>query len=142
MINIQEVKLKLYNRLKDSGWANVLKTFILSQDFDKILMKLIDITDSGRRFTPPLKTVFRAFEECTYEKLKVIILCPEPFNQYNVSDGIAFSCSNDNKSEFAIMFLKQIHDTVYKEQDYVYNKDLKRLSNQGVLLLNIHYTIS
>jgi uncharacterized protein (DUF1919 family) len=41
-IDLEEIKIKLYQKLKPSGWADVLKTFILSDDFIKYL-KEIDI---------------------------------------------------------------------------------------------------
>lgn len=142
MIDVQELKIKLYNKLKDSGWANVLKTFMLSQDFDNILLKLINLTENDKRFTPPLKTVFRAFEECPYEKLKVVMICPDPFNAFGIANGIAFSCPDSMQELGTATFLKGIQSTVYVGQDYVWEKDLKRLSNQGVLLINVPFTVT
>ena len=40
-IDLEEVKFKLYERLKPSGWGDKLKTFILSDEFDKILLFLL-----------------------------------------------------------------------------------------------------
>ncbi len=73
-VNIQEIKEKMYEKLKNSGWAEKLRIFILSSDFDKILENLLDLTRENKRFTPPLKHVFRAFEECPYSDLKVVII--------------------------------------------------------------------
>jgi len=73
-INLEEIKLKLVDRLQPSGWANKLRGFIQSSDFDKILETLYKLREDGKRFTPPLKQVFRAFEECPVNKLKVIMI--------------------------------------------------------------------
>lgn len=73
-IDLEEVKIKLYQNLKPSGWADVLKTFILSNDFDKILEELLKQSQDGKKFTPIVKYLFRAFEECPYADLKVVIL--------------------------------------------------------------------
>jgi uracil-DNA glycosylase len=73
-IDLDEIKLKLYEKLKPSGWGDKLKTFIMSEDFDKILKQLLKEAKANNRFTPPLKQVFRAFEECPYKDLKVIML--------------------------------------------------------------------
>lgn len=73
-IDLTEVRNKLYERLKPSGWADKLKGFILSDDFDKILKYLLKEAQQGRRFTPVLKQVFRAFEECPYEKTRIVLL--------------------------------------------------------------------
>ena len=71
---IQDLQMKLYERLKPSGWGAPLRTFILSEDFKIIIKALIEEVDEGFRFTPPLGQVFRAFEECPYRDLKLIII--------------------------------------------------------------------
>lgn len=73
-VNLDEIKAKLYEKLKPSGWGDKLKTFIMSDDFDKILRKLLAEVKDGQRFTPVLKQVFRAFEECPYKDLKVVMI--------------------------------------------------------------------
>lgn len=73
-INLEEIKLKLVERLRPSGWADKLKGFVQSSDFDKILETLYKLREDGKRFTPPLKVVFKAFEECPVNKLKVVMI--------------------------------------------------------------------
>lgn len=73
-VNLEEIKVKLIEKLKPSGWAVKLKGFVQSSDFDKILQTLYNLREEGKRFTPPLKQVFRAFEECPVSKLKVVII--------------------------------------------------------------------
>ena len=36
-INLEDIKLKLIDRLQPSGWSNKLRGFLQSTDFDKIL---------------------------------------------------------------------------------------------------------
>lgn len=73
-MTLQEIQLKIYDKLKPSGWADKLKTFILSAEFGVILQTLYNDVQAGRRFTPILKHLFRAFEECPYDKLKVVVV--------------------------------------------------------------------
>jgi uracil-DNA glycosylase len=144
-MTLQEVQVNLYERLKPSGWGAKLKTFLLSQDFLDILEYLYKESREGRNFTPVLKELFRAFEECPYDNLKVVIIGQDPYPGINVADGILFSCSHTQKEETHLQQLfDEIERTVYPEalptdEDYVhrndYNPDLKRWSNQGVLLL-------
>lgn len=139
-VNLEEVKNKLYEKLKPSGWGDKLKMFILSGDFDKILNTLLKEAKEGSRFTPPLKQVFRAFEECPYDKLKVVILGQDPYPQIGVADGISFSCSNDGKVQKSLQYIfKELENTVYPD-GYTWDPDLKRWSNQGVLMLNTALT--
>ena len=84
-IDIEEIKKKLYENLKPSGWHRVLRMFIFSSDFDNILLQLIKQTRDGKRFTPKVKQLFRAFEECPYTDLKVIIIGQDPYPQLGVA---------------------------------------------------------
>lgn len=139
-VNLNEIKNKLYENLKPSGWGDKLKTFILSDEFDLVLNTLLNEVKNDKRFTPVLKQVFRAFEECPLSDLKVIIIANEPNNNIYVSDGIAFSCSNLGIVEEPLKTIfKALESTVYKD-GRIPDPDLKRWSNQGILLLNTSLT--
>ena len=70
----QDYALKLYEMLKPSGWHDILKGFLLSQDFVNIIKTLESCVEDDKRFTPPLRQVFRAFQECPYDECKVIMI--------------------------------------------------------------------
>jgi uracil-DNA glycosylase len=140
-INLKDIQSKLYERLKPSGWADKLKGFLLSDEFYKILEALYKEAQEGKRFTPALKQLFRAFEECPYNELKVVMIGQDPYPYPNVADGIAFSCSNDKKIQASLRYIfKDIETNVYPNQGYTWDPDLARWSNQGVLLLNTALT--
>jgi uracil-DNA glycosylase len=139
-VDLDDIKLKLYEKLKPSGWGDKLKTFIMSEDFDIILRQLLKEAKQGNRFTPVVKQLFRAFEECPYKDLKVVMLGQDPYPQINSADGIAFSCSNLGKIEASLKFMyKELEDTVYTD-GFTWDPDLKRWSNQGILMLNCALT--
>ena len=104
-MNLEDVKLKLFEKLKPSGWDKVFKSFIFSSDFDEILTNLWNLTTIDKRFTPPIKDIFRAFEECPYDKLKVIIMTPDPYPQLGIADGIAFSCSKTDNLQASLRYI-------------------------------------
>ena len=137
-INLQEIKDKLYDKLKGTGWEK-LRTFLLSGDMDDILIQLIKEVEESKRFTPPIKNVFKALEETYLDNIKVVIIGQDPYPQLNVADGIAFSCSNKGKIEKSLTYMfNSIKDTV--DADYVGNPDLRCWASQGVLLLNSAFT--
>lgn len=140
-IDLEELKEKLLLKLEPSGWKPVLKSFIESSDFDNIIKQLVRLTKDGKRFTPTLKQLFRAFEECPYDKLKVIVVGQDPYPQLGVADGIAFSCSNTEELQPSLSFiLNEVNKTVYKGHPGSLDPDLTRWSNQGILLLNTALT--
>lgn len=139
----QEYASKMYEMLKPSGWHNVLKGFLLSEDFVHIIKVLENCVAEGQRFTPPLKQVFRAFMECPYDTTNVIIVGQDPYPQLGVADGIAFSCGNTKKPEASLRYIfKNVNKTVYNDQKDVttFDPDLSRWSKQGILMLNTSLT--
>ena len=138
-INLEEIKLKLIEKLQPSGWATKLRGFIQSSDFEKILNELYKQRSEGKRFTPPLKQVFRAFEECPVDKLKVVMIGQDPYPHFGVADGLAFSCSNTGKPQPSLKNIFEAIDLTVNTTKFPleeHNSDLTRWANQGVLLLN------
>jgi len=141
-MEIEQIKQKMFDKLEPSGWGKVFKSFIFSSEFEKILNKLWELSNENSRFTPTLKQVFRAFEECPYDKLKVVIIGQDPYPQLGVADGISFSCSNTNKLQPSLKFiLQEVDKTVYDNHVISEDLDLKRWSNQGILMLNTALTV-
>ena len=138
-MNIEEYKQKIFNKLEPSGWGKVLKSFIFSSDFDKILMTLYESSNNGIRFTPTVKDLFRTFEECPFDELKVVIVGQDPYPQLGVADGIAFSCSKSQREQPS---LKYILDEVEKMYPMGYERplDLSKWTRQGIILLNTALT--
>jgi len=136
---------KLYEDLVPSGWARVLRTFIYSSDFKNIIQTLAQESWADKRFTPPLRDVFRAFKECPYDQLKLVMIGQDPYPTINVADGIAFSCSKHSslkEIQPSLKFLLQeVNRTVYNGEYVSFNPDLARWSNQGILMLNTALTV-
>lgn len=142
VIDTKEIAQKLYNNLSDTGWDNALRTYLLGDSFQVALSELVKLRNQGKRITPPLKNIFRAFKECPLDTLKVVVIGQDPYPKFGVGDGISFSCSNNNYPEASLRYmLKEIERTVDEEfKDIDPHCDLKRWSNQGVLMLNTALT--
>lgn len=139
-IDLKDIQQKLFEKLKPSGWGDKLKGFILSDDFYKILTELLAQSRDGKHFTPVLKQLFRAFEECPYNELKVVVIGQDPYPKAQVADGISFSCSNTGQIQASLRYIfKEIEITVHPD-GYTHDPDLARWSNQGVLMLNTALT--
>ncbi len=141
-MDLEEVKQKMFAKLEPSGWDKIFKSFIFSSDFNDILTKLYTQSQDGKRFTPPLKQVFRAFEECPYDKLQVVIIGQDPYPQLDVADGISFSCGNTRKLQPSLRYiLEEVNRTIYNDHPGSIDPDLTRWANQGVLMLNTALTV-
>ena len=139
---IDEIKQKLFDKLEPNGWGRVFKSFIFSSEFTEILSKLYQLSIADKRFTPTLKQLFRAFEECPYDDLKVVFIGQDPYPQLGVADGISFSCGNTNKAQPSLRYIfEEIERTVYQEFPSYQDPDLTRWSKQGILMLNTALTV-
>ena len=106
----------------------------------KELIEGIDEFIQSHEITPSFDLVFRALRK-SIDSTRVVIFGQDPYPYPNVADGIAFSCSLDGKIQPSLRYIyKEIKETIYKDQPFHNNPDLKYLSNQGVLLLNTALT--
>ncbi|MBE0573749.1 uracil-DNA glycosylase, partial [Candidatus Dojkabacteria bacterium] len=89
---------------------------------------------------PPGPYIFRAFNECPFDKLKVVILGQDPYHTPGVANGLAFSANPNQRIPPSLI-------NIYKE---MYNDlgnpmpthpDLSDWAKQGVLLLNATLTV-
>jgi uracil-DNA glycosylase len=129
----------LKNKLKGTGWENIINPYLDSENFYNTLHKLVDMVQNDTRFTPPMKDWFKAFETCHHDKLKVVFIGQDPYPQLGVADGISFSCSKTMKEQPS---LRHIFNSLEKQYpNYERNPDLTRWSEQGVLMLNTALTV-
>jgi len=144
-INIPEIQEKMCSRLEDSGWSDIFNPMIKSDGFRDLIYKLKTEAENDRRFTPKVKDFFKAFEECPYDKLKAIFIGQDPYPQLGVADGIAFSCSNNDKPQPSLRYIfseLEREFPAFRTNDLLFDPlDLKRWSNQGVLMLNTAFTV-
>lgn len=138
-ININNIIEKFESKLKNTGWEPIFKTFFESEIFQTVIYKLKDDAENDRRFTPKLKDIFNSFIYCPYDKLKVIIIGQDPYPQINVADGISFSCSYTNKEQPSLRYIFDELQQQYPNSSR--DTDLKRWSEQGVLMLNTAFTV-
>ncbi len=92
------------------------------------------------RVYPPGREMFAAFEACSFDKVKVVILGQDPYHEpgqahglcFSVNDGVPFPPSLQN-------IFKEIHDDI--GTPIPMSGNLTRWANQGVLLLNATLTV-
>jgi uracil-DNA glycosylase len=87
---------------------------------------------------PPKSEVFRAFELCALEDVKVVILGQDPYHGPAQANGLAFSVHAGQKAPPSLRnMLKEVWDDV-GGMPWV---DLTRWAEQGVFLLNTVLTV-
>lgn len=90
---------------------------------------------------PPPKNIFRAFDLCAFEKVRVVILGQDPYHGRGQANGLCFAVGED-------VALPPSLQNIYKELESDFGKpvqnksgELARWAEQGVLLLNATLTV-
>ena len=89
---------------------------------------------------PPGKLIFNAFEKCSFEDVKVVIIGQDPYHGEGQANGLSFSVNEDMKIPPS---LKNIFKEINRDlgKDFPANGNLERWAEQGVLLLNATLTV-
>ena len=123
----------------DESWRQVLQP-----EFDKPYFELL--TDfvrhayATRQCFPPAKHIFRAFDLCPFDKVRVVIIGQDPYHDVNQAHGLCFSVQEGVPAPPSLV-------NIYKELNRDLGKpiptsgDLIHWAEQGVLLLNATLTV-
>ena len=89
---------------------------------------------------PAGKNIFRAFDKCPLESLKVVIIGQDPYHGPGQANGLCFSVNKEIKMPPSLVnIFKEISSDTGKPMPT--DGDLTRWSRQGVLLLNATLTV-
>jgi uracil-DNA glycosylase len=123
----------------DESWREVLQT-----EFDKPYFELLtDFVRHAYRTTqcfPPAGQIFRAFDLCPFDKVRVVIIGQDPYHDVNQAHGLCFSVQEGVKIPPSL-------ENIYKELNRDLGKPIPSSGNlthwaeQGVLLLNATLTV-
>lgn len=122
-----------------ADWKQLLET-----EFNKpYFNQLIDfVKDEYKNHVcyPPGKEIFKAFDKCSFEQTRVVILGQDPYHNPGQAHGLCFSV-NDNVTmpPSLVNVFKELRDDVQKPMPTSGN--LEQWANQGVLLLNSTLTV-
>jgi uracil-DNA glycosylase len=116
----------------------------LSEEFAKpYFIQLSDFVRSEYRqhtVYPPGKEIFRAFDACAFDAVKVVIIGQDPYHGPGQANGLCFSVRDGVRMPPSLVnIFKEIQQDLGKPIPA--SGDLERWSRQGVLLLNATLTV-
>jgi uracil-DNA glycosylase len=92
------------------------------------------------RIYPPGREIFRAFEFCSFESVKVVIIGQDPYHGHGQANGLCFSVRNGIPFPPSLInIFTEIKQDLGKEIPA--SGELDRWAKQGVLLLNATLTV-
>lgn len=124
----------------DSSWREKLAGEFETPYFAELTAFVKKEYQEGKVFPPP-KSIFRAFDLCPFEKVKVVILGQDPYHGEKQANGLAFAVDEHAAVPPSLQnIFKEIASDLGKPLVHT-DGDLSRWAKQGVLLLNATLTV-
>lgn len=126
--------------IHNSSWQTILSSEIEKPYFVD-LMQQVEIEYNNHICFPPKELIFNAFEKCSFDDLKVVIIGQDPYHGEGEANGLSFSVNDGVKIPPS---LKNIFAEIANEYDTIFSPttgNLERWARQGVLLLNATLTV-
>lgn len=123
----------------EQSWQSKLTEEFSKPYFIK-LTQFIKNEYKTKKICPQAKFIFKAFDDCPFDNVKVVILGQDPYHTKGLANGLAFSANSDNRVPPSLQNIyKEIHADIGTPISN--SPDLTRWAKQGVLLLNATLTV-
>jgi len=124
----------------EPSWHTILADEIEKPYFIKLME---DVNEEYQNFTcfPPKELIFSAFNNCSFENIKVVIIGQDPYHGDGEANGLAFSVNDSVKIPPS---LRNIFREINSDLDSIFipsSGNLEFWAKQGVLLLNASLTV-
>lgn len=121
------------------SWHTQLKEEF-EKDYFKKLITFVKEDITQHKIYPPGKLIFNAFEKCSFEDTKVVIIGQDPYHGPGQANGLSFSVNDGVRFPPSLKnIFKEIESDLGKDMPETGN--LERWAAQGVLLLNATLTV-
>ena len=123
----------------EKSWRIILEEEFKKQYF-KQLLSFLEEEYSKEQIFPKDQNIFRAFNLCPFDKVKVVIIGQDPYHGEKQANGLAFSVSRgvNNPPSLRNIFKELQEDLGI---DIPKSGELENWAKQGVLLLNATLTV-
>jgi uracil-DNA glycosylase len=124
----------------EPSWKNLLAEEYEKPYFLKMIQFLKEEKAKGKTIYPPGSMIFRAFDSCPLENLKVVILGQDPYHGEGEAMGLCFSVPDSVRVPPSLV-------NIYREIErdlglkMPNHGNLSKWSDQGVLLMNASLTV-
>ena len=123
----------------DKSWKEVLKKEFKKPYFEK-LTKFIKTEYIQNTCYPKGNEIFAAFNHCSFDDVKVVLLGQDPYHGINQANGLCFSVHDGIAHPPSLMnIFKEMQRDI--EKPYPKSGNLEAWADQGVLLLNATLTV-
>ncbi|PCI06346.1 MAG: uracil-DNA glycosylase [Flavobacteriaceae bacterium] len=121
------------------SWKAVLKDELEKEYFKKLSVFIENAYETTTCY-PPKKQIFAAFDHCSFDDLKVVIIGQDPYHGKGQANGLCFSVNTGVAMPPSLLnIFKELHSDL--GQMIPADGNLERWAKQGILLLNATLTV-
>jgi uracil-DNA glycosylase len=125
-------------KIADSWKSRLAEEF--QKEYFKNLIEFVRNEYKNGVCYPPGKLIFNAFDKCSFEDTRVVILGQDPYHGPGQANGLCFSVNDGIPAPPSLInIFKEIRDDI--GVPIPKSGNLERWANQGVLLLNATLTV-
>jgi uracil-DNA glycosylase len=121
------------------SWKYILQTEF-EKPYFKDLMRFVNSEYDSYACFPDKKDIFAAFDACSFNDLKVVIIGQDPYHGIGQANGLCFSVQEGVKHPPSLVNIFKELETDLAILTPI-SGDLSRWATQGVLLLNATLTV-
>lgn len=122
------------------NWIRVLNL----KELDKVVYDLNHLY-AAKKVCPAYGDIFKAFELCSYDDVKVVFLGQDPYPQKNVATGILFGNRKDVPESELSPSLKIVKEAAVNfeipHNSIIFDQTLESWAKQGILMINSALTV-
>lgn len=124
----------------EPSWKELLQAEFEKPYFSSLAAKLHEEKAAGIKIFPPGPMIFRAFDLCPVDKLKVVVIGQDPYHGEGQAMGLSFSVPAGVPAPPSLKnIFKEIESDLGISMSG--NPDLSKWAEQGVLMLNAVLTV-
>lgn len=133
-------------QLLSDSWFDLLKEEMEREYFLKLKEQLVTEYKNTRIYPAP-QDIFKVFQLCKFEDVRVVIIASDPYPSGEHACGIALSTYQKDTPYSLQMILREVDRDIVRTKDYKEfkeafpNNDLTPWVKQGVFLLNTVLTV-
>ena len=123
----------------ESSWKEKLQPEF-EKEYFKNLVNFVKSEYQTKTIYPPGKFIFNAFDQCPFDRIKVVVLGQDPYHEPGQAHGLCFSVNDGIPFPPSLInIFKEIETDLGIATPHTGN--LLRWAQQGVLLLNATLTV-
>jgi uracil-DNA glycosylase len=124
----------------NAAWQTILSDEI-EKPYFLDLMKEVEDEYQNQTCFPPKDLIFSAFNNCSLENLKVVIIGQDPYHGEGEANGLCFSVNDSVKIPPSLRNIFREMNTDLESIFFPTTGNLESWAKQGVLLLNASLTV-